>query len=178
MVIFGQTCRYLDSDRIDLATFVFLAVSWSIWALYTDIKVQQFLIKSSLNNVKTMFFRYRHLAPWKWVHWWDSVPLFVLWMYLCAGILHKSGLFDGCLDSLSAPTDAFLSTPDFIPWVHPHRLRIYSPTLTNSVWQTKCKQCGAIGKHYRDVWNVRNQGMSQDLSAGNIKDVKSTEKKT
>ena len=53
VVIFSQ--RYLDRDRINVKTFVFLAVYWSIWtsSYNTQIKVQQFFNGAStmLNNV-------------------------------------------------------------------------------------------------------------------------------
>ena len=53
VVIFSH--RFLDSDCINFKTFAFLAVYWPFWtSLYsTDIKVQQFLNRSStmLNNV-------------------------------------------------------------------------------------------------------------------------------
>ena len=51
MVIFNH--RYLDSDCLNLKTFAFLAVYWSIWTLYnTDTKVKKNQLKLSFNNVK------------------------------------------------------------------------------------------------------------------------------
>ena len=181
MVIFGQTCtcRYLDSDRIDLATFVFLAVSWSIWALYTDIKVQQFLIKSSLNNVLKQCL---------------SGTDILLDENECIDETASHFSFSGCTCAQAFYTNLGCLMDVWI--LFPPRLMHFwaLPTLSRECIRIAC---GSTPQHWQiasgkrnassavQSENItvmfemfRNQGMSQDLSAGNIKDVKSTEKKT